>query len=654
MEDVQVRISSFIVRNAMESTASMRQRIVAKTVAELKSQVISLAGNFLGSLTFLGKPAGLYKNIGSGVQDFFYEPYLGSMESPSAFVLGLGKGTGSLISGVASGVLTSAATIVGTATGTVASVASGVAGLGGGDRYMRRREETQRAAKVAQGGVLGGLQAGGESMFSGVYSGVSGLVTKPYKEGKKAGALGFVKGIGLGLVGVATRPVLGITDGISNVAAGFTQQLQQSSGAPAVASHARPARALERADPQDGSNASLLLVPLNLWACEGQKYVLRKALERSYKDAFLASASLGFQAAPGRPPEAPCGVVLSERYLFLLNRQQHKVWEIPCPELSHILLGGDGRTVEFVEYSKDRLASPKRVLCASPEHSLRLYACLARFSHVMGNPGEVQAVAEVAKRLNLPAPGVGGGGMGSRSQSVDGVGGKMSSMGGGGSIGGDASPGSPGAGAGATYRFGSINSVEFPHISQSEEEVLAAAQARFKRISLEEGGGAGGRSAGTGGHSPTSASTDTYYRQLDEALWRLVSDWRNNHNALLNPSRCCACLVINNSPYFVQVREIELKSGLNYLVMGAGDGYDADSRSLSGGGGAAVFFAYGGAPSLTNLAHVKLSLFTSAFNAEQSTRKDRSSVTNHSGFHAGYLEKNQTDYWSKSVIVIKS
>jgi hypothetical protein len=45
-----------------------------------------------------------------------------------------------------------------------------------------------------------------------------GLVTKPYQEGKKAGALGFVKGIGMGLVGVATRPVLGITDGISNVA----------------------------------------------------------------------------------------------------------------------------------------------------------------------------------------------------------------------------------------------------------------------------------------------------------------------------------------------------------------------------------------------------------------------------------------------------
>jgi hypothetical protein len=35
------------------------------------------------------------------------------MESPSAFVLGLGKGTGALITGVASGVLTSAATIVG-------------------------------------------------------------------------------------------------------------------------------------------------------------------------------------------------------------------------------------------------------------------------------------------------------------------------------------------------------------------------------------------------------------------------------------------------------------------------------------------------------------------------------------------------------------
>ena len=35
------------------------------------------------------------KNIGDGVQDFFYEPYLGLQQSPTDFVIGVGKGTGS-------------------------------------------------------------------------------------------------------------------------------------------------------------------------------------------------------------------------------------------------------------------------------------------------------------------------------------------------------------------------------------------------------------------------------------------------------------------------------------------------------------------------------------------------------------------------------
>ena len=39
--------------------------------------------------------AGLLKNIGDGVQDFFYEPYLGLQQSPTNFVIGVGKGTGS-------------------------------------------------------------------------------------------------------------------------------------------------------------------------------------------------------------------------------------------------------------------------------------------------------------------------------------------------------------------------------------------------------------------------------------------------------------------------------------------------------------------------------------------------------------------------------
>ena len=73
VEDFAVKISSFIVDHALESQRSMRQRIITKTVLDLKAQMLHIAGNLVGSMTLLGKPAGLYKNIGGGVSDFFYE-----------------------------------------------------------------------------------------------------------------------------------------------------------------------------------------------------------------------------------------------------------------------------------------------------------------------------------------------------------------------------------------------------------------------------------------------------------------------------------------------------------------------------------------------------------------------------------------------------
>lgn len=73
VEDFEIKISSFIVDHALESVRSMRQRVLTKTVVDLKAQMLHIAGNLVGSLTLLGKPAGLFKNIGGGVQDFFYE-----------------------------------------------------------------------------------------------------------------------------------------------------------------------------------------------------------------------------------------------------------------------------------------------------------------------------------------------------------------------------------------------------------------------------------------------------------------------------------------------------------------------------------------------------------------------------------------------------
>ena len=45
-----------------------------------------------------------------------------------------------------------------------------------------------------------------------MFSGVTGIVTKPIEGAKKDGAAGFFKGIGKGLIGVVARPVSGVID----------------------------------------------------------------------------------------------------------------------------------------------------------------------------------------------------------------------------------------------------------------------------------------------------------------------------------------------------------------------------------------------------------------------------------------------------------
>lgn len=139
------------------------------------------------------------------------------MESPQDFIAGVGRGAGSLIQGVGRGVITSAAAVVGSATSTVSK---GATYLAGDEKYAREREDRRREQSFSGGGVISGLKAGGESVLTGFRSGFSGLITKPIEESRKSGAAGFLKGVGLGVVGAAVKPIMGISDGIASVTQG--------------------------------------------------------------------------------------------------------------------------------------------------------------------------------------------------------------------------------------------------------------------------------------------------------------------------------------------------------------------------------------------------------------------------------------------------
>ena len=145
---------------------------------------------------------------------------------------------------------------------------------------------------------------------------------------------------------------------------------------------------------------------------------------------------------------------------------------------------------------------------------------------------------------------------------------------------------------------------------------------------------------------------------------RTVLEWRVNHAQLHEVSRCCALLVVNLSDNPIQILRLDVQEGKNVVIWGMGAtvtsavtgadtvGYDSESRTIMGGGGAAMVFAYGFVPTPIDAGHVKVGVLTSAFHATVSTRPSCAGCAAVGGCTAGYLEKSLSEYWAKFVIVV--
>jgi vacuolar protein sorting-associated protein 13A/C len=76
--------------------------------------------------------------------------------------------------------------------------------------YERERQQKQIREQPKHVGE--GLLFGARDLGKGLFKGVTGLVEEPMKGAKKEGAEGFFKGLGIGVIGLAARPVMGVMD----------------------------------------------------------------------------------------------------------------------------------------------------------------------------------------------------------------------------------------------------------------------------------------------------------------------------------------------------------------------------------------------------------------------------------------------------------
>lgn len=209
VNDAPVKLNALMLENARISVPAL----IANIQSHYTQEVIRQMHIILGSADFLGNPVGLFNNVSSGVADIFYEPYQGLVmtDRPQELGIGIAKGASSFVKKSVFGFSDSMAKFTG-------SMSKGLAAATLDKEFQdqRRMSKSRNRPKHA----LYGVTSGGNAFATSMASGIGGLARHPLEGAEKEGAFGFVKGVGKGVLGLATKPAIGAFDLASNMAEG--------------------------------------------------------------------------------------------------------------------------------------------------------------------------------------------------------------------------------------------------------------------------------------------------------------------------------------------------------------------------------------------------------------------------------------------------
>lgn len=209
VNDAPIKLNALMIENARIPISALVANIQNHYTQEVLRQVHVI----LGSADFLGNPVGLFNNISSGVADIFYEPYQGLVmtDRPQELGIGIAKGASSFVKKSVFGLSDSMAKFTG-------SVSKGLAAATLDKEFQDQRRMSKNRNRPKH--ALYGVTSGGNAFAASMASGIGGLARHPLEGAEKEGALGFVKGVGKGFLGLATKPAIGAFDLASNVAEG--------------------------------------------------------------------------------------------------------------------------------------------------------------------------------------------------------------------------------------------------------------------------------------------------------------------------------------------------------------------------------------------------------------------------------------------------
>ena len=201
VNDAPLKFNALMIENARISVPALIANIRSHYTQESLRQIHVI----IGSADFLGNPVGLFNNVSSGVADIFYEPYQGLVmtDRPQELGIGIAKGASSFVKKSVFGFSDSMAKFTG-------SMSKGLAAATLDKEYQdqRRMSKSRNRPKHA----LYGVTSGGNAFATSMASGIGGLARHPMEGAEKEGLQGFVKGVGKGFLGLATKPAIGAFD----------------------------------------------------------------------------------------------------------------------------------------------------------------------------------------------------------------------------------------------------------------------------------------------------------------------------------------------------------------------------------------------------------------------------------------------------------
>jgi vacuolar protein sorting-associated protein 13A/C len=306
INDAPVRLNALMLENARVSAAVLIQNISNHYSQEALYQVHKI----LGSADFLGNPVGLFNNLSSGVADIFYEPYQGLIMSdrPEQLGIGIAKGATSFVKKSIFGVSDSLSKVTG-------SISKGLATATMDKQFQDRRRMTRARNRPKH--ALYGVTAGANSLMSSLASGVGGLARKPLEGAEQDGVAGFFKGVGLGVLGLATKPAIGIFDLASNVSEGIRNTTTVFDG-----------EGLDRVRLTRFIGADGIVRPYNQREALGQFWLKQLDNGKYFNEQYIAHLEL--------PREDVVVMLTYSRIMLIKSKKLTSEWDVPLKDIQTI------------------------------------------------------------------------------------------------------------------------------------------------------------------------------------------------------------------------------------------------------------------------------------------------------------------------------